>query len=306
VLRQPDDAAVAEFAEQGDVGLAYRAAQVARAREPLGVVEEVCRGLVGFEPLAEDYARAALQLERLRRARAPRPGAPGDEGDGGEAEREDEDLRELRGARAFARLDPRRVRQVLNNPFEDVPDEALERVAALRAAVELRVAQYGVQATALGVLVLLRLSAALGLKLREPRVERAQARGCRAKRQRALVFARRVPVLFEQRVEPGVVNLKHTACPLDFFFRWQKGAHALRSPAKEAAGAARRAARWRGAGLCSAECSSALAARRVNSGRRTYGAPSSRPRRGARSALKAPGLSRATSPPRAVARACPA
>src|SRR5205085_8298000 len=227
VLRQPDDAAVAEFAEQGDVGLAYRAAQVARAREPLGVGEAVCRGLVGFGPLAEDCARAALQLERLRRARAPRPGAPGDEGDGGEAEREDEDLRELRGARAFARLDPRRFRQVLNNPFEDVPDEALERVAALRAAVELRVAQYGVQATALGVLVLLRLSAALGLKLREPRVERAQARGCRAKRQRALVFARRVPVLFEQRVEPGVVNLKHTACPLDFFFRWQKGAHPL-------------------------------------------------------------------------------
>src|SRR5207248_11502415 len=108
-------------------------AKVARAREFLRVGEEVSRSLVGFEPLAEDDARPALQLQSLQFALAPRPDEPSDVCDDAEAERENENLRELREARVRARLERAALREEAAEefayPLEELFDEALECVA---------------------------------------------------------------------------------------------------------------------------------------------------------------------------------
>src|SRR5215218_9007132 len=69
VLREADDAAVAQLAEQRHVRLADRAAQLARAPQPLRLFQKVGGRLVCFEPLAQHDPRLPLDLARP----TPRP-----------------------------------------------------------------------------------------------------------------------------------------------------------------------------------------------------------------------------------------
>src|SRR6185436_14042414 len=62
VLGQTDHFAVAELAQQRDVSFANRAPQIAGPRQRLSLLQQISRGLIRFEPLAQNDAHLALRL----------------------------------------------------------------------------------------------------------------------------------------------------------------------------------------------------------------------------------------------------
>src|ERR1044071_5847625 len=62
MLRQADEFAIAQLAQQGNVSFANRRSQIPVACQRLGLGQKVGRGLILLETLTEHYARLALCL----------------------------------------------------------------------------------------------------------------------------------------------------------------------------------------------------------------------------------------------------
>src|ERR1043166_4930853 len=97
MLRQTDEFAVAQLAQQGNVSFANRGSQIAMAGQRFGLGQKIGRGLILLEPLTEHDACLALRLLLfLATSNESWPIAPNEQTNRGDADAHNQELRDTR------------------------------------------------------------------------------------------------------------------------------------------------------------------------------------------------------------------
>src|SRR2546423_1233218 len=120
MLRQADEFAIAQLAQQGNVSFANRSSQIAIACQSLSLRQKIGRGLILLEKLTEHDARLALRLFLLLATpNKAWPVAPNKQTNRGDANAHNQKLRDTRNNRRAAGLNRFSLGKQTTQPAEE-------------------------------------------------------------------------------------------------------------------------------------------------------------------------------------------
>src|SRR5213595_1345444 len=142
MLRQADEFAIAQLAQQGNVSFANRRSQIAVACQRLGLRQKIGRSLILLQTLTEHNARLALRLFLLLATSDKAwPVAPNEQPNRGDAEAHNQKLRDTRNDRRAAGLNRLSLGKQTTQPAEETFQQSIECTRFRRGLNVLRAAK---------------------------------------------------------------------------------------------------------------------------------------------------------------------